>query len=78
MLPDKQAGQKIHFMSLPVLPDKITEYKILFTPWTPYYHEASKTHIEVWQLVLLELQLETQKHYAAFRVKIADQFGYGG
>jgi hypothetical protein len=65
-------------MKLPVLPEKFQTKDSL--PYLSYYagvqcgEEISKTHTTIWCLVLMLVG----SYHVAYRVKLRDDFGYGG
>lgn len=66
-----------HLMQLPILPERFCDR----TKWPrvhfydfQHHHQVSKTHAEIWCLTLVIMD----EHHVAYRMKLRDQFGYGG
>jgi hypothetical protein len=72
-----ERGGYLYLMKLPILPERFSDrakWQRINFPEVQHRHEVSKTHTETWFLTLVVMA----EHHVAYRVKLRDQFGYGG
>ena len=71
-------NNRIKVMDLPILPENLNDYCLTLDSVIPYNHSVSKTHNEVWGVVVSPYTAYQQTFLLVYRKLLRDEFGYGG